>query len=163
MTNTFFTYILPITLITLLGFFVWFFFLGPKPIPDGVKQTVVTFARAQENSDFKTLKTIYGSRALIKTERIYPNNKPSENYEISALRAIRLAEKAKSQSQQFNRAVQYTETTYKWVRDKTKILASSTKINTNTGQKTPHLLILTESKKKKWFIVEEYNVEYMAN
>jgi len=147
-------YILPLSLFAIILLFLGTFFLGPKSIPNRAQETVTTWIYAKKNNDFATLRKIYDVNTIIEIEKIYADGRPAHTLQIRASKLSKLGAR---------KNIDYTDTTYEWVNDGNNIIASSIKHNLSTNQKTPHTLILAPNRAKRWFIIEEFDAEYIKN
>ena len=159
MSLTLLRYILPLGLILVFGLFLFWFFKAPNAIPDNAKATVTAWVKAKQDSDFAILQKIYGKNTIIKTDYLTANGTIIKTDKITSSKFIKRVKERVISKQ----SIEISDPQYKWADNKKHIIVSSTIYHLNTGQKTPHVLVLSSNRKKLWFIIEEYNVDLIEN
>ena len=150
--------ILPISLAGIIAICLLVFFKTPSSIPERAQNTVTTWIKAKENNDFHALQKIYSANTIIQTEYIAADGSPLKTENTNSSRLIKRGKQGLLKNAP---AIKFLDTKYEWARNEKNIIASSIKHNLNTGQKKPHLLVLAPNRKKQWFVIEEYDVEFI--
>lgn len=158
MFKSFMLNLLPISLLVVTIIAATTLVYGPKKTPEKVTYKTQSFVTSKKSLDFKQLKQIYAFNAVIRIEYILPNGATEKNYEVNAHSFLDLNNKTKSVAKQLGDYDEYSSIKYDWIEDSVKV--SSTRYNHLTKRKTPHVLVFSKDRKKRWWIMEEYIIEY---